>query len=412
MDLKGIAEAYQSVYEGKVNPGLQAYLDKKKGKKGNGDDEKENGKENENGKESKGSKPDFLDLDKDGNKKEPMKKAAKDKKMKEEVQQVDEVLGATLGGIAGNLAGKTLTGKALMGLGAEASKAIPGVGGAVSKALGSKIAPQVVGAGLGAGAGEAIDPFKKTKDKDVVKAAALGGAAPVVGKVVGDAVGKVKNAVKKEDTEYNYVNSYLDKIKKTSTQFEHHQKDADGNTVPHEEEAAGTPSSIEERTVLEQLSEDGREIDAFEAVISYLLDEGLAEYWEEAEKIMTTLKPELVEEVYQSQLKKLEEKVGATVGGGTGAKVGSIIGGIGGAGLGALKGGAKGGLVGAGLGAVGGALKGSTAGAAVGGATGAAMAAKKGKKTKAALGGALGGAVGNTLKMPGVGGAVGGAIGG
>ena len=29
------------------------------------------------------SKPDFLDLDKDGNKKEPMKKAAKDKKVKE-----------------------------------------------------------------------------------------------------------------------------------------------------------------------------------------------------------------------------------------------------------------------------------------------------------------------------------------
>jgi hypothetical protein len=33
-------------------------------------------------KEGKKSKPDFLDLDKDGNKKEPMKKAAKDAKMK------------------------------------------------------------------------------------------------------------------------------------------------------------------------------------------------------------------------------------------------------------------------------------------------------------------------------------------
>ena len=280
MNLKSFAEVYWSMQEGKVNPGLQAYLDKKKGKKENGDDDK----------------------------KEDKKENGDDKKNKmEEVQQVDEVLGATLGGIAGNLAGKTLTGKALMGLGAEASKSIPKIGGAVSKALGSKIAPQVVGAGLGAGAGEAIDPFKKTKDKDVVKAAALGGAAPVVGKVVGDAVGKVKNAVKKEDTEYNYVNSYLDKTKKTPTQFEHHQKDADGNVVPHEEEAAGTPSSIEERTVLEQLSEDGREIDAFEAVISYLLDEKLAESWEEAEQIMTTLKAELVEEVYQNQLKKLSK---------------------------------------------------------------------------------------------------------
>ena len=33
--------------------------------------------------ESKKAKPDFLDMDKDGNKKEPMKKAVKDKKMKE-----------------------------------------------------------------------------------------------------------------------------------------------------------------------------------------------------------------------------------------------------------------------------------------------------------------------------------------
>lgn len=32
--------------------------------------------------EKQGSKPDFLDLDKDGNKKEPMKEAAKDAKKK------------------------------------------------------------------------------------------------------------------------------------------------------------------------------------------------------------------------------------------------------------------------------------------------------------------------------------------
>ena len=52
----------------KIPAGLQAYLDKKKGKKGNGDKkEEENGNGNGNG--SKGSKPDFLDLDKDGDKK-------------------------------------------------------------------------------------------------------------------------------------------------------------------------------------------------------------------------------------------------------------------------------------------------------------------------------------------------------
>ena len=65
------------IIEGKVNAGLQAYLDKKKGKKT--DDKEENGI----GRSSKGGKPDFLDLDKDGDKKESMKKAAKDKKMNE-----------------------------------------------------------------------------------------------------------------------------------------------------------------------------------------------------------------------------------------------------------------------------------------------------------------------------------------
>ena len=84
MDLKSIAEAYQSIQEGKVNAGLQAYLDKKKGKKENGEE-----KEEENGKESKGSKPDFLDLDKDGDKKEPMKKAAKEKKEETEYNYVN-----------------------------------------------------------------------------------------------------------------------------------------------------------------------------------------------------------------------------------------------------------------------------------------------------------------------------------
>jgi hypothetical protein len=40
--------------------------------------------------EEAAAKPDFIDLDKDGDKKEPMKKAASDKKMKEEVEQIDE----------------------------------------------------------------------------------------------------------------------------------------------------------------------------------------------------------------------------------------------------------------------------------------------------------------------------------
>ena len=45
----------------------------------------------------------------------------------------------------------------------------------------------------------------------------------------------------------------------------------------------------------------------FDAVVAYLIDEGFAKTLEEAQKIMPTLKPELVEEVYQSQLKKLSK---------------------------------------------------------------------------------------------------------
>ena len=90
--------------EGKIPAGLQAYLDKKKGKKGNGDKKEEengNGKDHGNGNGSKGSKPDFLDLDKDGDKKEPMKKAAKEKKEETEYNYVngylDELKKTTMG---------------------------------------------------------------------------------------------------------------------------------------------------------------------------------------------------------------------------------------------------------------------------------------------------------------------------
>ena len=64
-------EDKQSLQEKGMNPGFKAYLEKKK-KKG-GDDE---GGDSPKG----GGKPDFLDLDKDGDKKESMKKAAHDKK--------------------------------------------------------------------------------------------------------------------------------------------------------------------------------------------------------------------------------------------------------------------------------------------------------------------------------------------
>ena len=81
----------EEVIDEKMNAGLRAYLDKKKGKKGNGDKEENgNGNGNGNGKGSKGSKPDFLDLDKDGNKTEPMKSAAKSKKEETEYNYANQ----------------------------------------------------------------------------------------------------------------------------------------------------------------------------------------------------------------------------------------------------------------------------------------------------------------------------------
>ena len=224
MDLKSIAEAYQSIQEGKVNAGLQAYLDKKKGKKENGEE-----KEEKNGNGSKGSKPDFLDLDKDGDKKEPMKKAAKEKNMKkEEVQQMDEFVSAALG---------------------------------------------------------ALDTANKVVN-------------------VAKGVSAIANTMKKKKDDEKVA--------------EHHQKDADGKVIEHEVRqedqelykafADAAPSSVEEeKTVLSKLTENGEELDMFDAVVAYLIDEGFAETLEEAQKIMSGLKPELVEEVYQNQLKKISK---------------------------------------------------------------------------------------------------------
>ena len=99
---------------------------------------------------------------------------------------------------------------------------------------------------------------------------------------------------------------------------EHHQKDAEGKVIEHEVKlqdqelykafADAAPSSVEEeKTVLSKLTENGEELDMFDAVVAYLIDEGFAETLEEAQKIMSGLKPELVEEVYQNQLKKLSK---------------------------------------------------------------------------------------------------------
>ena len=87
---KEASELYkEEAIDEKMNAGLQAYIDKKKGKKTDDKEENGNGK---NGKASKGSKPDFLDLDGDGNKTEPMKSASKSKKEETEYNYVSQYL--------------------------------------------------------------------------------------------------------------------------------------------------------------------------------------------------------------------------------------------------------------------------------------------------------------------------------
>ena len=159
MNLKSFSEIYWSMQEGKVNPGLQAYLDKKKGKKENGDDDKK-----ENG---------------DDDKKEGKKENGDDKKNKmEEVQQVDEVVGALTGAITG--AG-VLPGL----LPAGAKSAISGV---VGKKVAGALTGKAAGAAIGAAAGETLDPFKKGKDKKPLQAAIGGAVAPAIAGKIGSMV--------------------------------------------------------------------------------------------------------------------------------------------------------------------------------------------------------------------------------
>ena len=113
----------------------------------------------------------------------------------------------------------------------------------------------------------------------------------------------IAKAMKKEEAE-----------KEETEVVEHHQKDAEGKVIEHEVKQQdqalydATPSSVEEeKTVLSKLTENGEELDMFDAVVAYLIDERFAETLEEAQKIMSGLKPELVEEVYQNQLKKISK---------------------------------------------------------------------------------------------------------
>ena len=72
-EVASVKSGLLSMIEGKMPEGLRKYMEKKGKGHSKGEDKSDS---------KGGGKPDFLDLDKDGDKKESMKKAAKDKKMK------------------------------------------------------------------------------------------------------------------------------------------------------------------------------------------------------------------------------------------------------------------------------------------------------------------------------------------
>ena len=86
----------------------------------------------------------------------------------QDIENITEILGAALGGIAGH----TMLAPALAKAGAAGALAKAGLAPGVAKALTGKTAS----AALGSAAGEVLDPTKKQKDKNPVSAAA-GGAA-------------------------------------------------------------------------------------------------------------------------------------------------------------------------------------------------------------------------------------------
>ena len=133
-----------------------------------------------------------------------MKKTDDKKDKMEEVQQVDEVVGALVGGAVGSKVLPGLIGKAAPGFAAS------GIG----KALTSKAA----GAAIGAGAGEMLDPFKKGKNKKPLQAAIGGGVAGAAASKVADLAAKIPS-----------------RTPPAAVKTEHHQKDADGKVIEHDE---------------------------------------------------------------------------------------------------------------------------------------------------------------------------------
>ena len=290
------------INEGKIPAGLQAFLDKKKGKKKDDGDEKKS-------KKGKG-KPDFLDLDKDGDKKEPMKKASKE--MKEETDLFDTILNHFINegydekdiiSVMSNLSEEQLqsedfgltamlAGLGLKVAGAGAAKGALAAGATKAAAAGATKAA-AAGATKAAGSTIAKSGISRTIQRAGIK---MGGKT-------GGRVAKGLTDYAKSDV------GKMDLLNKT------------GNTISSVTQGSGEKvNKTGLVTAQPQKKAVAASADLFDIVKGQLLDEGLSE--EEIRDIMLALTPEeIIAEMAQKNIniRGAAAGVGAAAGAGAGA---------------------------------------------------------------------------------------------
>ena len=156
--------------------------------------------------------------------------------------------------------------------------------------------------------------FAKAKDKKQtsanIKVSMMGGGAKearsklrsAVFKDVKDRIGKKKSDIKSGIGKA--AKSVVDAPKKASQSI---QKGIKGLVDSGKKKSAGVL-----RSIADKIHKEGRELDMFDTVTAYLIDEGLARDFDHAQRVMTTLDSTLIEEVHAEQIQFLKEYGGST----------------------------------------------------------------------------------------------------
>ena len=121
-------------------------------------------------------------------------------------------------------------------------------------------------------------------------------------KDVKDRIGKKKSDIKSGIGKA--AKSVVDAPKKASQSI---QKGIKGLVDRGKKKSAGVL-----RSIADKIHKEGRELDMFDTVTAYLIDEGLARDFDHAQRVMTTLDSSLIEEVHAEQMQFLEGYGGST----------------------------------------------------------------------------------------------------